>query len=340
LPIYHAGARLGQRWRPSSNETIRMIQNGMATFASPDAYGAAIGAAKVELFITSNGAFKGQLTHLDLGCLNVLRGRENLPRIAFLTLPPAHVHISFSTNRTRSLIYCGLGLNFGDLIFHSLGQKAHQRTVGEGDWYMISLPPDQLIACSKTLIGETIRAPSQGYVLVPGDGATAVLLGLVSQACQLAERAGELISKAGAASLERELLHALVKCLSTRHADGLSNSRLRHADIMLRFEECLARRSEPHLNLSELCSTIGVPERTLRVCCAEFLGVSPSRYYLLRRLNRARSALSCADPESASVSEIARNHHFTELGRFAVAYRDAFGETPSSTLRRVSNKAE
>ena len=77
----------------------------------------------------------------------------------------------------------------------------------------------------------------------------------------------------------------------------------------------------------------GVPERTLRACCTEFLGMSPSRYHLLRRLNLARSALRRADPETTSVAEIARNHQFLELGRFAVAYRTVFGEVPSSTLR-------
>jgi transcriptional regulator GlxA family with amidase domain len=50
-------------------------------------------------------------------------------------------------------------------------------------------------------------------------------------------------------------------------------------------------------------------------------------------LNLVRSALWRADPETASVAEIARNHHFLELGRFAVAYRAVFGEMPSSTLR-------
>ena len=87
-------------------------------------------------------------------------------------------------------------------------------------------------------------------------------------------------------------------------------------------------------DLSELCTASGVPERTLRLCCAEVLGVSPIRYFLLRRLNMTRSALRRADPETASVAEIARDHQFTELGRFAVVYRAIFGETPSSTCAR------
>jgi len=60
--------------------------------------------------------------------------------------------------------------------------------------------------------------------------------------------------------------------------------------------------------------------------------MSSTRYNLLRRLNLARSALRRADPETTSVAEIARNHQFHELGRFAVAHRTVFGEMPSSTL--------
>jgi transcriptional regulator GlxA family with amidase domain len=70
------------------------------------------------------------------------------------------------------------------------------------------------------------------------------------------------------------------------------------------------------------------------MCCTEFLGVSPSRYLLLQRLNRARAALRRANPSTASVAEVARNNQFLEFGRFAVTYRTIFGESPSATLQR------
>ena len=103
---------------------------------------------------------------------------------------------------------------------------------------------------------------------------------------------------------------------------------------MVRFEDALTAHSGSQLDMPALSSAIGVSERTLRVCCTEFLGVSPTRYMLLRRLNMARSALRRADPARASVKEIARLHQFLEPGRFAVTYRTVFGEMPSSTLRR------
>jgi transcriptional regulator GlxA family with amidase domain len=103
---------------------------------------------------------------------------------------------------------------------------------------------------------------------------------------------------------------------------------------MVLFEDALTAHIGPRLNMSALCSEIGVPERTLRVCCTEFLGMSPIRYFLMRRLNMARSALRRADPATASVAEIARIHQFQEPGRFAVTYRTVFGEMPSTTLRR------
>ena len=127
-------------------------------------------------------------------------------------------------------------------------------------------------------------------------------------------------------------------CLSSENTDRISKWRRRHADNMVRFEEALATRRDPHLNLSELCTASGVPERTLRLCCAEVLGVSPIRYFLLRRLNMTRSALRRADPETASVAEIARDHQFTELGRFAVVYRAIFGETHRQLCGALKSK--
>ena len=76
-------------------------------------------------------------------------------------------------------------------------------------------------------------------------------------------------------------------------------------------------------------------EWTLRACCAEFLGMTPIRYVLLRRLNRARVALRDAVPGGANLLELVRGSGFAELGRFEAAYRAAFGETPLTTLQRA-----
>jgi len=86
--------------------------------------------------------------------------------------------------------------------------------------------------------------------------------------------------------------------------------------------------------VAEICELIGVRERTLQSCCAKFLGISPRRYLLLRRLKQVRRALRDADP-TTTVADLAQRHGFTELGRFAVAYRREFGEMPSTTLARV-----
>jgi AraC-like DNA-binding protein len=312
----------------------RMAESGTFTFASPDDYRAAIRAGTVNLIVTGGGSFNARLTWLNLGHLHVFRGRENLPRIGFFSLSPAQTFVSFPTNTGALLTYGGIGLQFGDVVFHSRGERMHQRIDGEGQWGLISLPPEQLAACSKALTGYNIASPPEGRVLRPPRSAARRLLGHHSKICRLAETQHQLIANPEVArALEQELIHALVNCLAAGDAGGNLKKRRHHTDIMVRFEDALAAHADPRLSLHALCSAIDVPERTLRACCNEFLGMSPTRYHLLRRLNLARSALRRADPETTSVAEIARNHQFQELGRFAVAYRTVFGEMPSFTLR-------
>jgi transcriptional regulator GlxA family with amidase domain len=104
---------------------------------------------------------------------------------------------------------------------------------------------------------------------------------------------------------------------------------------MIRFEEVLAEHLSQRLHMPELCELIGVTDRTLRSCCGEFLGISPSRYVMLRRLKQVNLALRNADASMANVAELARHFGFTELGRFAGAYQAIFGEDPSTTLRHA-----
>jgi transcriptional regulator GlxA family with amidase domain len=45
-----------------------------------------------------------------------------------------------------------------------------------------------------------------------------------------------------------------------------------------------------------------------------------------------------ADPATATVTSIATEYGFWELGRFSVDYRTLFGETPSAALQRRRNE--
>jgi AraC-like DNA-binding protein len=321
----------------------RMAENGTATFASPDDYQAGIrGAssknASIDFIVTGGGDFRARLTWLNLHRLRVLRGSENLPSIAYVSLPPERVVVLFPTS-TAPLIWGGLELRFGDIVFHSRGERTHQWTPGESRWGLISLPPDQLAACGLALTGRKITAPPFHRVLRPPKNTASYLLRLHAKVCRLAETRHELIDNPEVLrSLEQELLHALVNCLTADDINGNPETLRHRADIMIRFERALDAHAGRHVNISALCAELGVPERTLRARCAEFLGASPTRYVLLRRLNMARAALRRADPATASVAEIARGCQFREPGRFAVAYRAVFGEPPSETLRRAPIK--
>jgi transcriptional regulator GlxA family with amidase domain len=149
-----------------------------------------------------------------------------------------------------------------------------------------------------------------------------------------ATRAKTLSHPEVARAIEQDLIYALVTCLTGARVQEERASKCRHALIMSRFEEVLTEHliiSRP-LSMQDLCELTGVAGRTLGWCCREFLGISPSRYILRRRLMEVRATLRNADPDMVNVTEVARRHGFTQLGRFAGAYRAVFGESPSTTL--------
>ena len=316
-----------------------MAEGAALTFSDPDGYGAGFGDARINLTITGGGDFKAWLTRLKLENLEVYRCCESLPRIAYISLPPEQMFLSFPVG-TASFVSDGFALQNRDMVLHRCGERTHQRSNGACQWGLISLSPEQFAGCGRALSGETIPPPRASRILRPPRAERSRLQRLFTQACHLAEAGRKLIGRPEVArALEQEMLYAIIHCLAADGTDDNSKTRHHHAAVMVRFEDTLGKRIDQKLNMGALCAEIGVPERTLRMCCAEFLGVSPTRYLLLRRLNKARAALRRADPSTTSVAEVARNHQFVELGRFAVTYRTTFGELPSATLHRDPQRA-
>jgi AraC-like DNA-binding protein len=98
---------------------------------------------------------------------------------------------------------------------------------------------------------------------------------------------------------------------------------------------------EAHLDtgftVADLVQATGVAGRTLFKHFKDFKGVSPMRYARNARFEQVRQALLRGDAEQG-VTEIAASCGFGHPGRFAVEYRQRFGESPSQTLRRQRHR--
>jgi AraC family ethanolamine operon transcriptional activator len=88
------------------------------------------------------------------------------------------------------------------------------------------------------------------------------------------------------------------------------------------------------VSVPELAAAASVSERTLRTAFIEYFGVGPVQYLRIRQLHRVRRALTAADPEQVTVSQVLVEQGEWAFGRFATRYSRLFGELPSETLRK------
>jgi AraC-like DNA-binding protein len=273
-----------------------MIACGTATFTDPDEYRARFPRATMHLVLTGRGDFKARLTWANLRRLSFIRVEESLPRVAFLSLAPGPIFIAFPIRNHLSPLWNGQELGRGTILLHSnQGDRIYQRTEGLCHWGMISLAPKDLAAYARAVAHVDLDLPPTPELLRPPLVAATKLRRLHAQACRLAETKPDIVAhKQVARALEEDFLYALINCVL-----GVERRRDRpqpqhYSVIMARFEDVLASHGHRHLSAPELCAAVGLPERTLRTCCANFLRMSPLTYSRLRRLN-PRALRAAAD---------------------------------------------
>ena len=317
-----------------------MLGGRVSSFADHHDYAARIGGAGMSLVLTGGAKFNARLTEVELPNIRLLRGNETLPRIAYRALAADTTLVDFPLHSTSDLIWGGVRLRPDDIVFHGRGERLHVRTTGPSRWGTATIATDCFAGYLKVLTGRAVALPRSGRIVRAPPLEVSRLRYLHSGACRLAAANPGLLARPEACrALEEDLLHALVTCFVTGHARERTAAEVAHAGIVIRFDNLILAALDKKLPQAEVCDAVGVPERTLRASCLAVLGTSPTRYALLRRLNLVHAALRRDDSATGTVAEHARRHAFTELGRFAAAYRTAFGEAPSITLRRARLQA-
>jgi AraC-like DNA-binding protein len=311
---------------------------GAATgrYTDPEHYVADFGAIAVELVVTRPGRFDGRLISAHLPHIDLLCAQETLPRIAYVSLPSSSLCMTFLMRPGPTLLLNGVALQPGEIAFHASGERFHQRTTGAARWGLLAIAPRFASIYLTALTGPHFRFPAAGVVFCPPSAAATKFLRLHARIGRLAETRSTRIGHPEVArAMEQELICELMACLCGSETRSESASTRRHADILARLEYQLEAHPDRVLSMPELCAIVGISQRTLTTCCREFLGMSPAQYLRLRRVSRVRKSILNADPNTATVNKIARSQGFTDLGRFAASYREAFGETPSMTLYRL-----
>jgi AraC-like DNA-binding protein len=221
----------------------------------------------------------------------------------------------------------------GDIVVNKF-DVIHQRSDTNFHYGTMSLPIDDLDAAAETIIGRRLPKKPHKRIIRPDSVLMLRLQKLHKSVGQLAQDTPIILELPQVLrALENELTYIMVRCLAEGSAVEPTAGSRRHHNIVARFEEMLERNPDRPLYLTEICAAIGVAERTLRASCEEHLGMGPIRYLTLRRMHLVRRALLSSDPSKATVTQILTDHGFWELGRFSVAYRTLFGESPSDTLR-------
>jgi AraC-like DNA-binding protein len=311
------------------------------SFSDPLPCQAAVQAADVQIFPTAKGDFQVEMTQIGMSRLWMQRFHVALPQISIVACKSDRKSIGFLTESNSSrLQHCGLDVLPGHIVVNR-SDVVHQRSGADYHLGTMSLPLDELDTAVKAIIGREFIKSLDQRIIHPNPALMSRLLKLHRTIGQLAHDVPDILQLPEVLrALESQLVHVMIRCLAEGAAVEATTGSRRHDAIIARFEEFLEANPVRPLYLIEICAAIGVAERTLRASCEEHLGMGPIRYLTLRRMYLARRALLRADPSSSTVTRIVTDHGFWELGRFSVAYRALFGESPSETLRRPAAQPE
>ena len=290
---------------------------------------------QAEILPTARGSFHVDMTQISMNKLRMQRFDVVLPQISTVEIASDRKLIGFLAEPCSSYPqHCGMEVTPDDIFVYGY-DVLHQRSGSDYHIGTMSVPAKDFPLLCKTIVGREFLEEPRNAVVRPALASMSRLRKLHNAVGQLAQTAPDLLAQPEVCrALEEQLIHAMVQCLAEGAGVEPTTGGRSHDAMMVRFEEFLEANSDRPLYLAEICAGIGVAERTLRAACEEHLGMGPIRFLTLRRMHLVRHALQAADAKEANVTRIVTDHGFWELGRFSVAYRELFGESPSETLRR------
>lgn len=315
-----------------------MASSKMGRYNDPDELIAALRPAQVQHTIVEPGQFCIDVARVDLGRVWLRLGSENLARIARVEAPGNRHLFGFSVGPFAPVVVAGIELRPNVIVQHGPQTQYYHRIDGAAVWANLSIDHDA-IAEMETMTERDLCLSAPMKLFAAPAAAMQRLLGLVRDAVALAENSPGIINAPWAATgLDNALFQALAECITTAAPTSERNAYRNHRDVLSRFDGFLKDHPDTPLFMPDVCRNLKTPLRTIRQCCHEHFGMGPKQFLMMRRLNQVRHALLNPTGEDVTVTNTATAFGFWELGRFSVAYKELFQESPSVTLRRFHRR--
>lgn len=297
-----------------------------------DSFAAAIGDADVLYVPVNPGSFRAELTQIQLGRVIVQLGRD-APHLSRGVAGAGRIGVLFSQHGPEGTIFNGRASGAHDLMMMRPGAPLDSTVSVDDAWAHLTFTEYDGEA-----LMEAWGAPFSGadrYRFLRGEPSSlGPLRQCIRRAAQfVAAHPGQVAAEGFAASLTDQLEGHLGALLAgTRLWDGPTRQTRRVLALVGRVDAYLRANLARPVYTAEVSRALGASPRTLHDAFHAVHGMSLHGYLHRRRMALVRDALKRASGSTALVKTIALAHGFWTPGRFSIAYRHMFGESPSSTL--------
>lgn len=317
----------------ASNHYQRMRIRGF----DPDRLLEVISGGQLEHFLVRPSACDADVEHWDWDDVSLDRGCYNFEVIVRGEFRQDHVCFGLVDCPSGKTVINGFEISRSDIQVYPEGGDVLYRSSAGTTWTAIQVPREQLQLMAMERFGHSLDLSQRAVVNLHARPEAAGHLTNVVKSI-LAEGRDDVAPHEQKRICSRLLVGAIVEALGScpPHRDHTAERKrnLRRYRVVCQAQRWLTARVDPEYDSRALCEAVGVPERTLQLCFRQTAGMSPRAWDRSMRLHEAQRLLSSLRGDSVGVTDVALRCGFNHLGRFAIAYGELFGESPSRTLLR------
>ncbi len=274
----------------------------------------------------SKGIFSSEFAFLDVAETSLASVNFNNDLHISCEAPEELVGFFLPRLASGGLTTCGTTMTDGELVFFPAQSEMDFIISGKVINKTVLFSEAEFRATAKALApSETLSFPEAAVIYQADPRLCAqmrwVISSVLEEGCLDAEAASSLLTM---------FVLCITDASSRSSAEQLNNGNA--VAIARRAQAFIKDEYRDPIQLKDLCAHSGVGFRTLQRYFAAQFQMSPLQYVNALRMNKARRALVNAEPSVSTVTQIATGNGFSHLGRFSVAYRAYFDESPSETL--------